>query len=169
MSQMTNTVELERAADMALTEAKKQGASAAEVGISHSEGLSVTVRQREVETLEHNNDTGLGITVYFGHSKASSSTSDLSEAAIAEAVKAACNIAKHTQADEAAGLADANLMATAFPELSLYHPWPIDVDKAIDLATLCEQAGLDRDSRISNSEGATVSSHIYSMFHHLCF
>ena len=159
MSQMTNTVELERAADMALTEAKKQGASAAEVGISHSEGLSVTVRQREVETLEHNNDTGLGITVYFGHSKASSSTSDLSEAAIAEAVKAACNIAKHTQADEAAGLADANLMATAFPELSLYHPWAIDVDKAIDLATLCEQAGLDRDSRISNSEGATVSSH----------
>ncbi|WP_289283751.1 MULTISPECIES: metalloprotease PmbA [unclassified Methylophaga] len=159
MSRMTNTVELERAAEMALTEAKKRGASAAEVGLSHSEGLSVTVRQREVETLEHNNDTGLGITVYFGHSKASSSTSDLSEAAITEAVGAACNIAKHTQADEAAGLADADLMATVFPELSLYHPWSIDVEKAIDLATLCEQAGLDNDPRISNSEGATVSSH----------
>ena len=62
MSRMTNTVELERAAEMALSEAKKRGASAAEVGLSHSEGLSVTVRQREVETLEQNNDTGLGNT-----------------------------------------------------------------------------------------------------------
>jgi PmbA protein len=117
------------------------------------------VRQRDVETLEHNNDTGLGITVYFGHSKASSSTSDLSQSAIIEAVQAACNIASHTQADEAAGLADAGLMATDLADLSLYHPWDLTVEQAIALATECEAAGLDADSRISNSEGATVSSH----------
>jgi PmbA protein len=150
---------LESAAAFALEEAKKQGASQAEVGISHTQGLSVTVRQREVETLEHNNDTGLGITVYFGQSKASSSTTDLSENAVAEAVQAACNIARHTQADKAAGLADASLMATDFPDLSLYHPWDISADEAIEIALQCEQAGLDFDSRICNSEGATVSSH----------
>jgi PmbA protein len=121
--------------------------------------LSVSVRQRDVETLEHNNDTGLGITVYFGQSKASSSTSDLSQSAIIEAVQAACNIASHTQADEAAGLADAALMATDLADLSLYHPWDLSVEQAIALATECEAAGLDADSRISNSEGATVSSH----------
>ncbi|HDZ16446.1 hypothetical protein LCGC14_1510400 [marine sediment metagenome] len=159
MSQQDSKQGLQQAAEIALAKAKQLGASAAEVGLSHSEGLSVTVRQRDVETLEHNNDTGMGITVYFGHSKASSSTSDLSSAAVEEAVAAACNIAKHTQADEAAGLADADLMATHFPDLSLYHPWDIDVDKAIDLAMLCEQTGLDSDSRISNSEGATVSTH----------
>ncbi|MBD3634408.1 MAG: metalloprotease PmbA [Methylophaga sp.] len=159
MSRELTKPDLEQSAQIALEEAKKRGATAAEVGLSQSKGLSVTVRQREVETLEHNNDTGLGITVFFGQSKASSSTSDLSLPAIREAVEAACNIARHTQADEAAGLADADLMATEFPELSLYHPWDLSVEKAIELATECEAAGLDADDRISNSEGATVSSH----------
>ncbi|MCX4187639.1 metalloprotease PmbA [Methylophaga sp. OBS4] len=159
MSQEIVNTGLEQAAEIALEQAKKRGASAAEVGVNHSEGLSVTVRQREVETLEHNNDTGLGVTVYFGQSKASASTSDLSPEAISEAVAAACNIAKHTQPDEAAGLADADLMADFLPDLSLYHPWALTVEQAIDLATICEQAGLDYDAGISNSEGATLSSH----------
>jgi PmbA protein len=159
MSKALQPLGLEQAAELALAQAKKLGASAAEVGLSHSKGLSVSVRQRDVETLEHNNDTGLGITVYLGQSKASSSTSDLSQSAIIEAVQAACNIASHTQADEAAGLADAALMATDLADLSLYHPWDLSVEQAIALATECEAAGLDADSRISNSEGATVSSH----------
>jgi PmbA protein len=152
-------IELESAATFALEQAKQRGATQAEVGISQTTGLSVSVRQREVETLEHNNDTGLGVTVYMGQQKASSSTTDLSEKAIADAVEAACNIAKHTQADDAAGLADAALMATEFPDLSLYHPWALDADTAIDIATQCEAAGLDVSQQISNSEGATVSSH----------
>jgi PmbA protein len=159
MSRELSKPDLQQAADIALSQAKKLGASAAEVGLSHSKGLSVSVRQREVETLEHNNDTGLGVTVFFGQSKASSSTTDLSPDAIQEAVQAACNIARHTQADEAAGLADAQLMADHFPDLSLYHPWDISVDEAIVMAAECEAAGLDHDSRISNSEGATVSTH----------
>lgn len=159
MSQKQETATLEQAAQLALAEAKRLGATAAEVGVSHSHGLSVTVRQGDIETLEHNNDTGLGVTVYFGHSKASASTSDLRESAIGEAVSAACGIARHTQADEYAGLADAELMATEFPDLSLHHPWQLDAEQAIDIAMQCEQAGRDFDSRISNSDGATVSSH----------
>jgi len=154
-----STAALEQAAEIALQQAKLQGASAAEVGVSHSKGLSVSVRQGDVETLEYNSDTGLGITVYFGQSKASASTSDLKPAAIADAVKAASRIAKHTQADECAGLADADLMATEFPDLSLYHPWDIDAERAIVIATECEKAGFDVDPRITNSEGASVSSH----------
>jgi len=154
-----NGAQLEQAAEIALQQAKKQGATAAEVGVSQSSGLSVSVRQGEVETLEHNNDKGLGLTVYFGQAKSSASTSDFRPEAIAETVKAACGIAKHTQADEFAGLADANLMATEFPDLSVYHPWNIDAEQAISLAKECEQAGFDVDKKISNSEGATVSSH----------
>ncbi len=159
MSDHLNNAALEHAAEVALQQAKLQGASAAEVGVSQSKGLSVTVRQGDVETLEYNNDTGLGITVYFGQSKASASTSDLRPEAIADAVKAASGIAKHTQADDCAGLADADLMATEFPDLSLYHPWDIDAERAIMIATECEQAGFDIDPRINNSEGASVSSH----------
>lgn len=159
MSDHLNNATLEHAAEVALQQAKLQGASAAEVGVSQSKGLSVTVRQGDVETLKYNNDTGLGITVYFGQSKASASTSDLRPEAIADAVKAASGIAKHTQADDCAGLADAALMATEFPDLSLYHPWDIDAERAIMIATECEQAGFDVDARINNSEGASVSSH----------
>ena len=159
MSDRLNNTVLEQAAEIALQQAKLQGATSAEVGVSHSKGLSVTVRQGDVETLEYNNDKGLGITVYFGQSKASASTSDFSPSAIADAVKAASGIAKHTQADDCAGLANAELMATEFPDLSLYHPWDIDAERAILLATECEQAGFAVDSRINNSEGASVSSH----------
>ena len=159
MSDSMNNVSLEQAAEFAIQQATSQGASAAEVGVSHSNGLSVTVRQGDIETLEHNNDTGLGVTVYFGQSKASASTSDLRPEAIADAVKAACGIAKHTQSDDCAGLADAEQMATQFSDLSLYHPWDIDAEQAINIATECEQAGFDVDNKISNSEGATLSSH----------
>ena len=159
MTTSMNNSQLEQAAEIALQQAKLQGASAAEVGVSHSTGLSVTVRQAEVETLEHNNDKGLGVTVYFGQSKASASTSDLRPEAIADTVKAACGIAQHTQEDEFAGLADASLMATNFPDLSLYHPWDVSAEQAIEMAMECEQAGFDTDSKINNSEGATVSSH----------
>jgi len=154
-----NNSQLEQAAEIALQQATLQGASAAEVGVSHSSGLSVTVRQGDVETLEHNNDKGLGVTVYFGQTKASASTSDLRPEAIADAVKAASGIAQYTQADEFSGLADADLMATEFPDLSLYHPWDISAEQAIEMAMECEHAGFDVDSKINNSEGATVSSH----------
>jgi len=159
MSKTGDQAALVQAAEIALQQAKKQGATDAEAGVSHSTGLSVTVRRGEVETLEYNNDTSLGLTVYFGQSKASASTSDLSIKAITDAVTAACGIAKHTEADAAAGLADKSLMATAFPDLSTYHPWDINAEQAIEIATTCEQAGFDVDAKISNSEGASVSSH----------
>ena len=159
MSEQINNSALEIAAEIALQQAKKYGATQAEVGVSQSNGLSVTVRQGEVETLEYNNDKGLGITVYYGQSKASASTSDMRPEAISDTVKAALAIAKHTEEDDCAGLADADLMATEFPDLSLYHPWDIDAEQAIALATECEQAGLDVDTKISNSEGGSLSSH----------
>lgn len=159
MSEKIDNKALEQAAEIALQQAKKQGASAAEVGVSQTRGLSVTVRHGEVETLEHNNDKGLGITVYYGQSKASASTSDMRPESIAEAVKSACGIAKHTQEDDCGGLADAELMATEFPDLSLHHPWDIDAEQAIAIATECERAGLDVDAKISNSEGGSLSSH----------
>lgn len=154
-----DTSTLQSAAQQALDAAKKLGATAAEVGTSQSQGLSVNVRQAEIETLEHNKDTGLGVTVYLGQSKASASTSDLRAEAIQETVAMACSIAKHTQEDKYAGLADAALMATSFPDLQLYYPWELSPEQAIILAMECEQAGRDYDSLISNSEGASVSSH----------
>jgi PmbA protein len=50
-------------------------------------------------------------------------------------------------------------MARDLPDLDLCHPWDIDAPAAIELAKRCEAAGLAVDSRIRNSEGASVATH----------
>ncbi|AKR42831.1 metalloprotease PmbA [Methylophilus sp. TWE2] len=137
---------------------RKAGASSAETEISFGTGQNVSVRQGETENIEYNRDKGCSVTVYFGQRKGYASTSDLSPQALKDTVEAACNIAKYTAEDPFCGLADANLMATAFPDLSLHHPWHIDVDAALALAKRCEAAALAVDPRISNSEGASIYS-----------
>lgn len=143
----------------ALETAKQAGASQAEAFASAGAGLSATVRMRDVETLEYHRDQGLSVTVYFGHRKGSASTSDMTEEVIAETVRKACALARYAAEDECAGLADAGLMADRIPDLSLDHPWALEPPAAIELALACEAAALDTDARITNSEGATVSSH----------
>ena len=147
------------AANVALDSARAQGATMAEAAIGQSQGMSVTVRKGEVETVEHNRDKSIGITVYFDHRTGNASSTDFSESAIKASVTAACNIARHTEEDSFNGLADASLMATAFPELDLFHPWAVSMDQAIDMAAECEAAALDSNTQISNTEGASVSSH----------
>jgi len=142
-----------------LAEAKSQGATSAEAGVSSDAGLSVTVRLGEVETVEHTRDNGLGVTVYIGQRKGSASTSDLSPQAVKDTVKAACNIARYTTEDDCTGLADAKLMATDLPDLDLYHPWDISVEQAVELGLACENAARDLDPRIVNSEGASLNTH----------
>lgn len=153
MNQLKNTVQ------SILDEAKQQGASAAEAGLSLQDGLSVTARLGEVETIEHDCSQNLGVTVYFGQCKGSASSTDLSPESIKETVRAACSIARYTSPDQYAGLPDKDLLATEFPDLDLYHPWNISADEAIALAIECENAARFYDADISNSEGATVNSH----------
>ena len=136
--------------------AQANGASQAEVGLSVSQGLSVAARMRSVETIEHQQDNGLGISVYFGQRKGSASTSNLDPEAIRKTVEAACNIAKYTSEDPCTGLADGDLMAQQFADLDLYHPWDISPEAVIELALECENAALDFDEKIVNSEGASI-------------
>ena len=154
-----NEQELSELAQQALALAKQQGADAAEVSVSRSSGLSVTVRLGEVETVEHNRDKNLVISVYTGKRTGSASTSDFAAASVADSVRAACAIAKYTADDPCAGLADPQRLASKAMELDLYHPWSLDVEQAVDLATECEDAARNADPRIANSEGATINSH----------
>ena len=134
------------------------GADQAEVSCSEESGLSVGVRMGEVETVEATRDRGIAVTVYFGNRKGSASTADLREESLAATVEQACAIARFTEADPASGLADAERMATGPLELDTWHPWALDADRAVELALACEAAGRDADSRIANSDGATVGT-----------
>lgn len=142
-----------------LDEAERQGATAAEVSVTDDAGLAVKVRNRELETVEFTHDRGFGITVFDGQRKGSASTSDAGGDAVRGTVRAALNIARFTEEDPCNGLAAAELMARKPPELDLYHPWPLDVPEAERLALEAEAAAFSHDARITNSEGAEVSSH----------
>jgi PmbA protein len=146
-------------AEFCVAEAARLGASASDVGVTSSTGLSVTVRMGEVETIEHIRDKGLGVTVYFDHRKGSASSSDFGRAALTSTVEAACAIARHTGEDEYSGLADASRMASVFPDLDLYHPIDLGADDAIDLAIRADNAARAADVRIINSDGSSVGTH----------
>ncbi|BAN34677.1 peptidase U62, modulator of DNA gyrase [Sulfuricella denitrificans skB26] len=141
-----------------LSQSKLAGATACEAEVSQGFGQNVSVRRGEVETIEYNRDKGLGVTVYFGDKRGHASTSDLSPQAIKDTVAAAVSIARYTASDEFAGLADENLLAREIPDLSLYHPWDLSVEQAIEQAKTCEAAAFAVDKRIDNSEGASVST-----------
>ncbi len=138
--------------------ARAGGASAAETEISEGSGLSVSVRHGEVETIEHNRDKGIGVTVYLGQKRGHASTSDFSRAALARTVEKALTIARYTAEDDCAGLAEEALLARLVPDLDLHHPWAVDVERATAMARACEAAALGVDARINNSEGASLSS-----------
>jgi len=147
------------AATHAIAVAKKLGATAADTEVSTSIGQSITVRMGEIETIEHNRDKGLGITVYLGQQRGNASTSDLSSAAIERTVAAALAIAKFTAPDEFAGLPDADRMAVApFADLQLNHEWNPTVDEAVAIAKRMEAAAFAVDKRLNNSEGASIST-----------
>ena len=150
--------ELEALVRMALEEARQRGVDQAEVGVSSDTGLSATARLGDVENLEYTNDRGIGITVYKDSRKGSASTSDIRAESIYEAVAKACTFATCTAQDPYAGLADADLMCGDSQDLELDHPWSIAASEAIELAIACEDVALKFDSRINNSEGATVST-----------
>ena len=150
---------LQEQVEQILAEAKRQGASACEVAVSLEQGLSTSVRQREVETVEFNRDQGFGITLYAGQRKGSASTSASGPEAIRETVAAALAIAKHTSEDESSGLADKALMAREVQDFDLFHAWDITPEQAIEQALICEAAAFDADSRIKNADGTTLSTH----------
>ncbi|UXI69927.1 metalloprotease PmbA [Tahibacter amnicola] len=150
--------ELDRLADISRDVIRRcidAGASQAEVGASIDVGLNVSVRLGETETIEHTRDRAFGVTVYFGKRKGSASTADLAADSIAKTIEQACAIARYTEEDPASGLADADRMASDFPDLDLWHPWDIDVERAIALGLEMEDAGR-AVAGITNSEGATV-------------
>jgi PmbA protein len=153
---------LQELAKIVLDRARAGGAQGCDCEVSEAYGLTVTVRKGKPDTLEHNRDRSLGVSVYFGERpkvrRGHASTSDLSRAALEQTVDAALAIARQTAEDDAAGLPDPQLLAADPPDLDLFHPWDLSSEEAIELARRCEAAAFAASTKIRNSEGATVST-----------
>ncbi len=154
------TEQFQQIVEDTLALARRLGASDAGAEVSEGVGLSVSVRKGELENVERNRDKSLGVSVYLGQRRGNASTSDFSPAALRQTVQAAYDIARFTAEDPAAGLPDADDLASAHEaarDLDLFHPWAIDAAAAAELARRCEDAAMRVDRRITNSEGAGVS------------
>jgi PmbA protein len=149
----------EIAADV-LRFAQEKGASDAVVELSEGQGLSVSVRKGQVDTIEQNKDKGIGVTIFLGQGQAirrgNASTSDFSLRSLKETVDAAYDIARFTAEDDCAGLPDEEMLERSPKDLDLFHPWTINADQAVQIALRCEAAAFAVDKRITNSEGAGV-------------
>lgn len=150
--------QLKEIASDILKYARELGATDAATEISEGDGLSVSVRRDEVETIEHNRDKSVGVTVFIGNKRGNASTSDFSAKAIRDTVAAAHNIARFTAEDDCAGLAEAELLERNPPDLDLFHPWDLNADVAVELARRAERAAFETDPHIENSDGASVSA-----------
>ncbi len=153
---------LREMAEQVLARAKRAGASGCDCEVSEAYGLTVTVRRGKPDTIEHNRDRSLGVTIYFGERpkvrRGHASTSDLSPAALEQTVDAAAAIARHTAEDACAGLPEPELLAKKPRDLDLFHPWELSTEDAIAMAKRCEDAAFATAPVIRNSEGATVST-----------
>lgn len=150
--------ELRESLNSMLERAAAAGADAAEASLSASRSLSVSVRDRRRESLEYEGDRTAAVTVYRGRASGSASTTDLTPTGLAAALDQALTIARFTEPDEYAGLADAALMARDWPELALYKPWALTPEAAQEQALAVEAAALAADTRIAQTEGATVAT-----------
>lgn len=149
---------LQNVAQDILQLAAKCGASQAEVSMAVNKGFSVVAHNGDVETVEYGQDKVIELTTYFGQSSGSASISDLRPQAIKAAVEAACHIAKFTDQDPAAGLADKSELAFDYPQLHLSQPWSISVSDAIEMAVECERQAMAFDKRIMSAEESTVAT-----------
>lgn len=152
-------MDLKNIVEQVLSLAESSGATDAEADIGSGSGLSVTVRMGDIETIEHQRDKSLAVTVYLGHRKGSASTTDFSDKALRDTVKAAVTIAEHAGEDSCAGLIDPEYLARDIPDLDLYHPWSITPRQATELAVACEKQARDSDQRLTNADGTIVNTY----------
>lgn len=154
-----STLELTQLMNDVLELARKEGATDAAVAVNNDRGFSVDVRMGQVETVAFSEDRAVGLTVYIGQRKGGASSTDTSLPALESMVKAACDIARVSAEDPCFGLADKELMTNDHADLDLFHPWDITPQQAIELALQCESHALSLDTRITNSDGVSVSSY----------
>ncbi len=150
--------DLAGAVDCALDTARRLGAGGAASRVTRRTGYELTVRMGEVETIAHKNAGDLSVTVYVGKKTGSSSTSDLHPSAIEDTVRAAVTIAKYTAEDPCNGLPPKDRLVRDIQDLEVDLPWQVDRDMAAEIALSCEETALTGDSRIVNSQGASLST-----------
>ena len=147
--------------ELALSLAKKHGATSADALFTAGRSTSVRVRLGETEQVKQSRAKGLGLRVFVGQAQATTSTSDLDPDALDALIRRTVEAAHVTAGDDFAGLPDPDACAAPLydGDLELYDPAvaAFEADAAIALAKRAEAASLAGDPRLKNSEGGAMS------------
>ncbi len=136
------------------------GATDAEAAVSEGDEFSVNVRQGAVETLKEAGSRGAGVRVFLGQRSGSATSSDLTPDGIRQLVEGALALARVTEPDPNAGLADAAEYGVAQGDFHLFSEdvYSLSGDERIQWALRAEAAALGADARITNSEGGSFDA-----------
>lgn len=150
-----------------LQEAKRKGATEADLVLVENELVTTQVRLGETETLRSAKEVRLGLRLFFDKRSATSSTSDLSTESLARLVEDTAVLAKAIARDDCSGLPLAEECARSVPDLHLYDPdgETLTVKDQLDRAKAAEAAALSSDNRITNSEGAEFTSNLFRIIY----
>jgi len=152
--------ELLKLAAEVVERARRAGADVAEASARGGSDLSTRVRLGKPELVEEAGHHSISLRVIVANRVALTSTSDLSARGIERCVADALMLAQLSEPDPFAAPADPSLLAQPpFPDLDLFDEslFKVDAARAIEQATIAEQAAFDFDPRIKLSEGATFS------------
>ena len=136
-----------------LKTASARGADAADGVLVRSTSLSHSQRLGEIEKLEREESFDLGLRVLRGHKQAVVSSTDLGAEALDELVDRALAMAAAVPDDPWCGLADADQLSGATPDLDMVDADEPSGEDLVAMARTCEDAARAVDG-ITNSEGA---------------
>lgn len=152
---MTDSSDLDLLSDL-ISRAKAAGADTADAILADGTSLSLSQRLGRPERLERAEGGDLGLRVFVGRQSAIVSSSDRSQAALAELVERAVAMARAVPEDPFAGLADPGQLARSWEDLDLDDPAEPSAEDLIAAAKEAEETAL-AISGVTNSEGAEAA------------
>jgi PmbA protein len=137
--------------------ARKLGADAADVLTVSAEGTDFELRDGNIEKLERDEGSVIGLRVFAGQSSAMTSGNVLTMGALHKLAENAVAMARLAPPDIHAGLAPADLLATSIPELDLAADDLPDSARLQQMAREAEETALAIKG-VSRSGGASASA-----------
>ncbi len=146
--------------------ARQKGADEVDVRITSSRNFSTTVRKGDIEKISENEPHSLTLRVYKEKRGAVMFSSDFRRSALERLVEDALDRSSIVDPDPESGLPDPEDLAKDYPEnLDTWDPMVGDLppEIKINLAKAAEEAALSYDPRITNTNGSSFGSTIYSV------
>jgi PmbA protein len=158
MSRLPDARRCQEWAEEMLSYARAAGAQAAEVLVRDASELEVKVRLGEPELIKEAGSRALGLRVLRDHRVAVTYTSDFAPASMRPFARESVELCELAEPDPLADLPELHEMAREVLDLYLWDETApsLDAARALHLARQGEQAALQLDHRVTNSEGAVM-------------